>query len=52
MIDMALLRAHSRPMVALGLDLRSQRMDLARYSSPSSQTQLLLDEQDANTKLR
>lgn len=32
MIDMALLRSHSRPMVALGLDLRSPRMELAHIT--------------------
>lgn len=32
MTDLALLRCHSRPIVALGLDLRSLRMELAHIS--------------------
>ena len=32
MIDTAWLRSHSRPMVALGLDLRSPRMELAHIT--------------------
>lgn len=32
MIDIALLRSRSRPTVALGLDLRSPRMELTRIT--------------------
>lgn len=52
MIDMALLGSHSRPRVALGLDLWVSKDGAGAHdSSPRSQTQLLLCERDTNTEL-
>lgn len=52
LIDMALPGSHSRPRVALGLDLWVCKDGAGAHdSSPRSQTQLLLCEQDTNTEL-